>query len=64
MKYTYGQHQWHSEYQAVCRKRDNDSLEYVSMDCWRAIQANPENPKSSQYWDEYWYCRAELRNRG
>ena len=63
MTHTHGQHQWHSEYQALCTKRDSDSLEYIAMDCWRAINANPENPKCGQYWDEYWYCRAEIRRR-
>ena len=63
MQYQYGQHQWHSEYQKLCKSRDNDSLEYIATDCWQAIQANPENPKSGQYWDEFWYCRAELRSR-
>lgn len=64
MKYTYGQHQWHSEYQAVCSKRLITELEHVAQDCWNAIHANPENPKNEQYWDEFWYCRMELRNRG
>jgi hypothetical protein len=64
MKYTYGQHQWHSEYQALCKKRDSDSLEYVAIDCWRALEAMPQGPKSEQYWDEFWYCRGELRRRG
>ena len=63
MRYHYGQHQWHSEYIALCKKRDSASLSYIATDCWDAIHANPENPKRDQYWDEYWYCKDELRRR-
>ena len=63
MQYTYGQHQWHSEYQRVCRKRDIESLRYVMQDCRNAIAANPENPKSAQYADEICYCADEINRR-
>lgn len=64
MNYHYGQHQWHSEYQKLCRSRDPASLAYVARDCYDAFNANPDNPKCSQYMDESLYCMDELRRRG
>jgi hypothetical protein len=63
MQYTYGQHQWHSEYQELCRKRDLDALFYALGDCRRAMAANPDNPKCDQYADEAHYCAMEIRRR-
>ena len=63
MQYTYGQHQWHSENQRVCRNRDIESLRYVLEDCRNAIYANPENPKCSQYADEAHYFGMEITRR-
>ena len=63
MQYTYGQHQWHSEYQKLCRNRDIESLRYVMQDCRNAIAANPDNPKSAQYEDEALYCGMEITRR-
>lgn len=63
MQYTYGQHQWHSEYMKLCRARDLDSLFYVHADCINAMAANPQNPKCGQYADEAHYCAMEIRRR-
>ena len=63
MQYVYGQHQWHSEYQAMCKKRDLESLRYVLWDCRVAITANPQNPKCGQYADEAHYCAMEITKR-
>lgn len=63
MQYTYGQHQWHSEYQALCRKLDLHSLFYIQDDCLKAMIANPQNPKCDQYADEAHYCAMEIRRR-
>jgi hypothetical protein len=63
MSYPYTDHRWHSAYQAVCKRRDNESLRYVIKDCRDAIRANPENPKCEQYWDEIHYCGMELHKR-
>lgn len=63
MEYTYGQHQWHSEYQKLCRQRDLESLHYVRDDCRNAMIANPANPKCSQYADEAHYCSHEIARR-
>jgi len=63
MNHVYGEHQWHSEYQRLCRTRSTESLVYIQNDCWQAANAMPDNPKASQYWDEFWYCRDELRRR-
>ena len=63
MQYVYGQHQWHSEYQKLCKKRDIESLRYVLWDCRVAITANPQNPKCGQYADEAHYCAMEITKR-
>ena len=63
MNYPYTDHRWHSAYQSVCKRRDNESLRYVIEDCRSAIRANPENPKCEQYQDEIHYCAMELHKR-
>ena len=63
MQYVYGQHQWHSEYQKLCKKRDIESLRYVLWDCRVAMTANPQNPKCGQYADEAHYCAMEITKR-
>ena len=63
MNHVYGQHQWHSEYQATCKKRDLESLRYVLWDCRAAMAANPDNPKCEQYADEVSYCGMEIHQR-
>ena len=63
MQYTYGQHQWHSEYQKLCRNRDLESLQYIIDDCRAAMLAMPDNPKCSQYADEAHYCAMEISRR-
>ena len=64
MTYQYGiDHQWHSAYMAICRKRDSASLHYVRVDCRKAITAMPSNPKCAQYMDEIHYCTMELHRR-
>ena len=63
MQYTYSQHQWHSEYQKLCRQRDLESLYHVQQDCHAAMIANPSNPKCSQYADEALYCAQEICRR-
>lgn len=63
MNHVYGQHQWHSEYQATCKKRGLESLRYVLWDCRAAMAANPDNPKCEQYADEAHYCAMELHRR-
>jgi hypothetical protein len=63
MQYTYSQHQWHGEYQKLCRQRDLESLYHVQQDCHAAMIANPSNPKCSQYADEALYCAQEICRR-
>jgi len=63
MNHVYGQHQWHSEYQAICKKRALESLRYALWDCRAAMAANPENPKCEQYADEAHYCGMEIHRR-
>lgn len=63
MQYTYGQHQWHSEYAELCKQRSVESLHYIVSDCHAAMTANPDNPKCSQYADEAHYCAMEINRR-
>ena len=63
MQYTYGQHQWHSEYAELCKHRSDESLQYIIDDCRAAMLAMPDNPKCSQYADEAHYCGMEITRR-
>ena len=61
--HIYGEHQWHSEYQALAKTAMESELRYIIKDCQEAIAANPDNPKANQYADEINYCSMELHRR-
>ena len=59
----YGDPAWHTNYMRLCKLRDDGSLLYVAEDCRKAVEAQPDNPKCSQYMDEQHYCNMELYRR-
>jgi len=59
----YGDPAWHTNYMRLCKIRDDESLLYVAKDCRQAVEAQPDNPKCSQYMDEQHYCNMELHRR-
>ena len=59
----YGNPAWHTNYMALCTHRDDDALRYIAEDCRKAVEAQPDSFKCSQYMDEQHYCHMELRYR-
>ena len=59
----YGDPAWHTNYMRLCKLRDDGSLLHIAEDCRQAIEAQPDNPKCSQYMDEQHYCNMELHRR-
>ena len=59
----YGDPAWHTNYMRLCKLRDDGSLLHIAEDCRQAIEAQPYNPKCSQYMDEQHYCNMELHRR-
>tara|TARA_R110000822_G_scaffold154118_1_gene293638 strand:+ start:109 stop:552 length:444 start_codon:yes stop_codon:yes gene_type:complete len=60
---SYGDPAWHTNYMRLCKLRDDGSLLHIAEDCRQAIEAQPYNPKCSQYMDEQHYCNMELHRR-
>lgn len=56
---------WHSETIARFKTLDNDALEYIKQDAYKAASVGEtiSNPKTGQYWDEYHYASMELKRR-
>lgn len=56
---------WHSEKIAELAQKPIPSLEYIRDDARKAAIAGEtiDNPKTSQYWDEYHYACMELERR-
>jgi hypothetical protein len=56
---------WHSETIARFKTLPIEALEYIKWDAHKAatIGDTIENPKASQYWDEYHYACMELNRR-
>ena len=56
---------WHSETIARFKTLSIEALEYIKLDAHKAatIGDTIENPKASQYWDEYHYACMELNRR-
>jgi len=59
----HGNQAWQINYKKLCKLRDDDTLRYVAEDCRQAVEAQPDNPKCSQYMDEQHYCNMELYRR-
>lgn len=53
----------HSQYQKSLKTKSDESLWFIIKDCQEALEANPDNPKASQYSDEICYCSMELSKR-
>ena len=56
---------WHSETIARFKLLDNDALEYIKQDAYKAASVGEtiSSPKTGQYWDEYHYACMELKRR-
>jgi hypothetical protein len=57
---------WHSDTIKLFRTLDTECLKYLRSDARQAAIAGEtiDNPKTSQYWDEYHYACMELARRG
>ena len=57
---------WHSDYLDKVKHMTTESLKHVQRDAYDAAIAGEsiDNPKTSQYWDEFHYCSMELNKRG
>ena len=65
MYYTHGDvtGRWHSQTIKRFRSLPRESLKYIIFDCFRALEAMPDNPKAGQYQDEISYAGMELKRR-
>ena len=56
---------WHSTKIEEMSQKSTESLKYIRDDAARAALAGEsiDNPKTSQYWDEYHYACMELKKR-
>jgi len=63
IQYTYGEHQWHDQYQQWTQNASTETLRYVIQDCREALEAQPHGIKASQYMDEINYCSMALHKR-
>ena len=56
---------WHSETKKRFSQLPIESLEYIRDDARQAAKAGETfgNPKTGQYWDEYWYAVDEIARR-
>ncbi len=56
---------WHSDTIARFKALDSNALLYIRSDAYAAAKAGEtiDNPKISQYWDEFHYASQELRRR-
>jgi len=63
--YTWGDGSggWHSQTMKHFRTVPQESLKYIIFDCFRALEAMPDNPKAGQYQDEISYAGMELKRR-
>ena len=53
----------HTEYPAMLKLKNDDTLRFIILDCQRALKAMPDNPKAGYYADEINYCAMELHVR-
>jgi len=58
-----GTGKWHSQTIKRFRHLPKESLKYIIFDCYRALEAMPDNPKAGQYQDEISYAGMELKRR-
>ena len=65
MYYSWGDGtgRWHSHTIKRSRHLPKESLKYIIFDCYRALEAMPDNPKAGQYQDEISYAGMELKRR-
>jgi len=65
MYYSWGDGtgKWHSQTIERFKEIPTESLRYVILDCRKALEAMPDNPKAGQYQDEISYAGMELKRR-
>jgi hypothetical protein len=63
-EYNDGSGKWHSETIERLLDVNSDTLCYMILDCKRAIEAMPDNPKCGEYADTIHYAGMALRQRG